>query len=48
MEQTLLAVAAGLAVTALGAWWLHRRRNAQRVAAAGGSTSACGGGTCGC
>jgi hypothetical protein len=46
LEQTLLAVAAGLGVLALGMWWLHRRRNAQRAAAA--ATCGCGGGGCGC
>ena len=30
LEKTLLAVSAGLVVLALGMWWLHRRRNAQR------------------
>jgi high-affinity Fe2+/Pb2+ permease len=25
LQQTLLAVAAGLVVVALGLWWLHRR-----------------------
>ena len=45
LEQTLYAVAAGLAVLALGMWWLHRRRTAQRATAAG---PACGcGGGCG-
>ena len=33
LRQTLLAVAAGLAVAALGMWWLHRRRSARRAAA---------------
>ena len=27
LEKTLLAVSAGLAVLALGMWWLHRRRS---------------------
>jgi hypothetical protein len=36
LRQTLLAVAAGLVVLALGMWWLHRRRSA-RTAAAGAS-----------
>lgn len=42
LKHTLLAVAAGLAVAALGMWWLHRRRSARRIAAAG---TGCG---CGC
>jgi hypothetical protein len=46
LEQALLAVAAGLAVLALGMWWLHRRRNAGRAAAAG-TGCACGGAGCG-
>jgi Flp pilus assembly protein TadB len=41
VENTLYAVTAGLAVAALGIWWLHRSRSARRVAAAGG-------GSCGC
>ncbi|WP_327000511.1 hypothetical protein OHA72_36000 [Dactylosporangium sp. NBC_01737] len=45
LEKTLLAVSAELAVLALGMWWLHRRRNAQRAATAG---CGCGGGGCGC
>jgi mercuric ion transport protein len=40
LKQTLPAVAAGLAVAALGMWWLHRRRSARRAAPAGAS--------CGC
>jgi mercuric ion transport protein len=44
LEKTLYAVAAGLIALALGMWWLHRRRTAQRAAAAG---PGCGGG-CGC
>ena len=28
LQQTLLAVAAGLVVAALGMWWLHQRRTA--------------------
>lgn len=47
LEQTLLAVAAGLAVLALGMWWLHRRRTARRAAAAGAGCG-CGGAGCGC
>jgi uncharacterized membrane protein YdjX (TVP38/TMEM64 family) len=31
MQQTLLAVAAGLAVAGLGMWWLHRRRSLRRA-----------------
>jgi hypothetical protein len=52
VERTLLAVAAGLSVLALGMWWLHRRRSAHRDAACGTSgregTSGCGGSGCGC
>ncbi|MEV4641110.1 hypothetical protein AB0J80_27585 [Actinoplanes sp. NPDC049548] len=40
VRQTLLAVAAGLAVLALGMWWLHRRGSARR-----GTRTECG---CGC
>ena len=47
LEKTLLAVAAGLAVLALGMWWLHRRRAAQRAAASGVGCG-CGGSGCGC
>ncbi len=46
LEQTLLAVAAGLAVLALGMWWLHRRRNARHAASAG-TGYGCGGAGCG-
>nr|WP_221382051.1 hypothetical protein [Actinoplanes polyasparticus] len=46
LERTLLAVAAGLAVLALSMWWLHRRRNARRTAAAG-TGCGCGGAGCG-
>lgn len=45
LEKTLLAVAAGLAVTALGMWWLHRDRTARR-AARGSSQPGCGCGNC--
>ncbi|WP_030437211.1 hypothetical protein [Actinoplanes subtropicus] len=38
LRQTLIAVAAGLAVVALGLWWLHRRCSA-------GAAATCG---CGC
>jgi high-affinity Fe2+/Pb2+ permease len=48
LEQTLLAVAAGLVVVAVGMWWLHRHRNAQRAATAGGANCGCGGRGCGC
>jgi hypothetical protein len=48
LQKTLLAVSAGLVVLALAMWWLHRRRTAQRVAAAGGAGCGCGGGGCGC
>jgi len=47
LEQTLLAVAAGLAVAALGMWWLHRRRSARRAATAAAGCG-CGGSGCGC
>jgi len=47
LEKTLLAVAAGLAALALGMWWLHRRRSAQRIAASGAGCG-CGGNGCGC
>jgi mercuric ion transport protein len=43
LEQTFLAVAAALAVVALGMWWLHRRRLARRAAAEG---AGCGCGGC--
>ncbi len=33
MQQTLLAVAAGLVAVGLGMWWLHRRSSARRAAA---------------
>ncbi|MBO3742669.1 hypothetical protein [Actinoplanes flavus] len=47
LEKTLLVVATGLAVLALGMWWLHRRRTVQR-AAASGAGCACGSSGCGC
>lgn len=45
LEKTLLALAAGLVVAALGMWWLHHRRSARRAAAAGASCGCdgCGG-----
>ncbi|MFI7597365.1 hypothetical protein [Actinoplanes sp. NPDC049681] len=43
LKQTLLAVATGLAVLALGMWWLHRRRSSHRAA-----TPGCGCGAAGC
>ena len=46
LERTVLAVAAGLAALALGMWWLHRRRTARRMAAAGAACG-CGAGGCG-
>jgi mercuric ion transport protein len=46
LQNTLIAVAAGLFVAALGMWWLHRRRSARRAAAAGASCG-CGGPECG-
>ncbi len=45
LEKTLLAVAAGLVVLALGMWWLHRRRPALR---AGDCGCGCTGSGCGC
>ncbi|MEU4625185.1 hypothetical protein AB0G04_35080 [Actinoplanes sp. NPDC023801] len=45
LEKTLLTVAAGLAVLALGMWWLHRRRSARRAPAMG---CGCDGTGCGC
>jgi high-affinity Fe2+/Pb2+ permease len=45
LEKTLIAVAVGLAVLALGMWWLHRRREAAKAQAAG---AGCAGGNCGC
>ena len=45
LEKTLLAVAAGLAVLALGMWWLHRRRTAP---SSGAPVRGCAGGGCGC
>jgi mercuric ion transport protein len=47
LKKTLLAVAVGLAVSALGMWWLHRRGPARR-AAAPASGCGCGGTGCGC
>ncbi|MEV4703285.1 hypothetical protein [Actinoplanes sp. NPDC049316] len=44
LRQTLLAVAAGLAVAALTMWWLHGRRRDTCRAPAGG----CGGTGCAC
>lgn len=46
LQQTLIAVAIGLGVAALGMWWLRRRQLAKRVAAAGGSD--CGDPSCVC
>ena len=46
LEKTFLAVAVGLAVAALGMWWLHRRRSA-RLAAAAGTICGCGRAGCG-
>jgi len=45
LEKTLFAVAAGLVALALGMWWLHPRRAAQRAGATG---CGCGGSGCGC
>jgi mercuric ion transport protein len=44
LQYTLVAVAAGLAVLALGMWWLHERARSRPAAAADGSS--CGCGTC--
>jgi len=46
LEQSLLAVAAGLIVIALAMWWLHRRRSARRAAAAAAAGASCGCGGC--
>ena len=46
LQKTLLAIAAGLATVALGMWWLHRRRCAQRAAATSAGCG-CGGSGCG-
>jgi mercuric ion transport protein len=40
LQRTLVAVAAGLAVLAVGMWWLHRRQT--RRAADRGETCGCG------
>lgn len=37
LRQTLIAVAIGLGVLALGMWWMRRRRSAKRATAAGGN-----------
>jgi mercuric ion transport protein len=41
LERTLLAVAAGLFVAALGMWWLHRRRAAAAATGCGCGRSGC-------
>jgi len=46
LQQTLIAVAIGLAVVALGMWWLRRRQLAKRAAAAG--EGGCGDANCAC
>ena len=46
LQQTLIAGALGLAVLALGMWWLSRRRKAKAAAAAG--ATGCGDGGCAC
>jgi mercuric ion transport protein len=46
LQQALVAVAVGLAVLALGMWWLRRRQLANRAAAAG--ESGCGDPNCVC
>lgn len=46
LQQTLVAVAVGLSVIALGMWWLHRRRTARLAAAAG--VEGCGNANCSC
>lgn len=46
LQQTLIAVATGLGVLALGMWWLRRRQLSARVAASGGV--GCGDESCAC
>lgn len=46
LQQSLIAGALGLAVLALGMWWLSRRRKAKLRAAAG--VTDCGDGGCAC
>ena len=46
LQQTLIAVAVGLGVLALGMWWLRRRHHAKRAAAAG--EAGCGDPNCVC
>lgn len=46
LQQTLVAVAVGLGVLALGMWWLRRRQLANRAAAAG--EAGCGDPNCVC
>lgn len=46
-RQTLIAGAAGLAVLALGMWWLHRRRSA-RAPATTGTATGCDDDNCAC
>lgn len=46
LQQTLIAVAIGLGVVALGMWWLRRRQLAKRAAAAG--ETGCGDPNCVC
>ena len=46
VQQTLIAVAIGLGVLALGMWWMYRRRAAKRAAAAG--ASGCADPSCAC
>ena len=46
LQQGLIAGALGLAVLALGMWWLSRRRKAKLRAAAG--VTDCGDGGCAC
>jgi mercuric ion transport protein len=46
LQQSLIALAIGLGVLALGMWWLRRRHLALRAAAAG--ESGCGDPSCVC
>jgi len=46
LQQSLIAVAVGLGVLALGMWWLRRRQLAKRAAAAG--VNGCGDPSCVC
>jgi len=46
LQQSLIAIAIGLGVAALGMWWLRRRQLAKRAAAAG--ELGCGDANCAC